>query len=84
MSLLIDIVKSAKGKSIEKTDEVDSKGRLSICQECPFYKESTKSCGTLMMGDIVELAGGQQAQLCGCYMPDKVKYKDEHCPIGNW
>jgi hypothetical protein len=83
MSLLIDIVKQHKGKSIEKVEKVDSEGRYAVCKTCPFFKSGTKSCGTLLSGELIEL-GGQQVQLCGCYMPDKVKYKDEHCPIGNW
>lgn len=25
-----------------------------------------------------------QCRLCGCLMPFKVKFKDQHCPIKKW
>jgi len=66
MSLLIDIVKNAKGKSIEKANiELKSK-RLDVCKKCE-HMLITGNCG-----------------ICGCFVKDKVKYKDEKCPIKKW
>tara|TARA_R110002020_G_scaffold185953_5_gene383845 strand:- start:2240 stop:2440 length:201 start_codon:yes stop_codon:yes gene_type:complete len=35
MSLLFDVVKTAKGKSIEKVDSVTYNFRMTVCKSCP-------------------------------------------------
>lgn len=47
MSLLFDIVKQVKGKSIEKTDIDTYKLRIATCKGCPelFPTGNCKICG---------------------------------------
>ena len=57
--------------------------RLGICHKCKFYQESTKSCGTLLVGDEVTYRK-KKVRLCGCRMPVKAKLKAMSCPLGKW
>jgi len=63
--------------------------RLDKCNECPFYVESTKSCGTLVVGATVELPipdsdQFEEIKLCGCIMPIKAKFAFFGCPARKW
>jgi len=51
--------------------------RVSICEGCPSYRKSTKSCGILLLG-------GLNKNTCGCYIPAKARFKNTHCPQGKW
>jgi hypothetical protein len=57
--------------------------RLTVCRSCEFYKSSTKSCGTLLIGDAVEYKG-EVIELCGCVMPIKTKFPFAKCPANKW
>lgn len=57
--------------------------RLSICQKCEFFKPSTQSCGTLVVGERI-VYKGLKAKLCGCVMPIKASLKTASCPVGKW
>lgn len=54
--------------------------RLDICKGCKYYKENTKSCGTLLKPRTLR----NGVKLCGCYMPAKTKFKFSECPAGFW
>ena len=63
--------------------------RMSICKGCDHYNETTRSCGTLVLGDdlgeLVSVKGKKRkVRLCGCVMPMKTKFKTASCPIGKW
>lgn len=73
------------------------KQRLETCLSCKYYKESTGSCGTLIMGN--KLTDEQNTELdqeniitwykrktrlCGCVVKEKVKWKFERCPVNKW
>ena len=62
--------------------------RLSICRSCEYYKEETRSCGTLIMGDelpeLVDVGKKRKVRLCGCIMPLKTKLKTASCPLKKW
>jgi len=71
--------------------------RLSICQSCKHFVESTQSCGTLIVGRKLspeELAEAEEnnrithyrrkTRLCGCFMPAKVHLSAYRCPINKW
>lgn len=66
MSLLFDVIKTAKGKDITKVSGGTYNIRLARCKMCPKLL-STGNC-----------------TLCGCFVKDKAKYKDESCPINKW
>ena len=83
MSLLIDVVKRARGKSIDKATQPLQRHRKGLCIVCPHYNAKTDSCGGLFKGGTVEHEG-QKAELCGCIMSDKVKYANDGCPLGKW
>jgi hypothetical protein len=59
---------------------------LSICQKCKFFKASTASCGTLIIGQTVDLEENnvthykEKIKLCGCVMPVKTKFRFASCP----
>ena len=42
--------------------------RLAICMACPTKR----------------LRPDGVCDACGCYVPDKVKLNDQHCPDGHW
>ena len=83
MSLLIDITKTIKGKSIEKVPNATYLQRLKTCGNCPFLNRSTTSCGTLLKGGTVEHEGKEE-KLCGCIVTDKAQYADDNCPLRKW
>ena len=64
--------------------------RLSICQKCKFFKASTASCGTLIIGQTVDLEENnvthykEKIKLCGCVMPVKTKFRFASCPARKW
>jgi hypothetical protein len=64
--------------------------RLEICHACKFYNETTKSCGTLILGDEVkndELTAThyrKKIKLCGCVVRAKVKLSISKCPAEKW
>lgn len=64
--------------------------RLKVCQDCKFFKKSTGSCGTLIIGQTVELEENKvthykaKIKLCGCKMRWKAKYPFASCPAGKW
>lgn len=65
------------------------RARLDKCNDCPFYVHSTKSCGTLVVGNRIELKIGdsdeyEEIQLCGCVMPIKAKFAFFGCPARKW
>ena len=57
--------------------------RLKICKGCKFYKESTGSCGTLLIGGEVKYYR-RVIRLCGCVMKLKVQFHLSSCPAGKW
>ena len=64
--------------------------RLNICKSCKFYKPLTQSCGTLIVGQEVELEENnvtyykEKIKLCGCIMPIKTKLRFASCPARKW
>ena len=52
--------------------------RLTICQSCEHFVESTKSCGPLVTEAFTD------SKLCGCHMPTKTRLKVASCPLGKW
>lgn len=64
--------------------------RLAQCKECKWYKASTGSCGTLIMGEVVTDEDNivrhyrKPIRLCGCVMKWKAKYRLSSCPAGKW
>jgi hypothetical protein len=84
MSLLIDITKSAQGKSITKATKELQGQRLNTCEYCPFLNWGRpRSCGKFLVGGTVQ-HNGVKMELCGCNVDDKVKYADDKCPLGKW
>ena len=57
--------------------------RLQICKKCEHYVESTRSCGTLILGEDV-VVGTERKKLCGCVMTIKTRLKTAQCPIDKW
>jgi len=63
------------------------KRRLDICRTCKFFEASTQSCGTLIVGDEVEIEvkfKRKTIKLCGCVMPVKAKLAFASCPASKW
>lgn len=71
--------------------------RMAICQACKFYKEATRSCGTLLLGrklkpeEVAQIEKElhvkqyrKKYRLCGCLLPVKTYGIFEACPIGKW
>jgi len=52
--------------------------RLTICQGCEHFVQSTKSCGPLVTEAFTD------SKLCGCHMPTKTRLKVASCPLGKW
>jgi hypothetical protein len=71
MSLLIDVVKRARGKNIDKVDYATYCQRLKKCNGCVISGKK----GVLPTGNCRE---------CGCFVKDKANYKDEKCPLNKW
>ena len=85
MSLLIDITKTAQGKSIQKAPKSLQESRLNTCEYCPFLEWGgmVRSCGKFLKGGTVDYKG-MKKELCGCNVDDKVKYLEDACPLGKW
>jgi hypothetical protein len=75
------------------------KERIEICEACKWFKESTKSCGTLIAAavqskvgdvDMVEIKENKvrhyrkPIKLCGCRMPAKTMLTWAQCPADKW
>ena len=64
--------------------------RLNTCKKCKFFKPLTQSCGTLLVGNTVELEENsvthykEKIKLCGCIMPLKTKFIFASCPAHKW
>lgn len=61
--------------------------RLAICEACPVFVSSTRSCGTLVKDAIVKkhvTLNGVTFNPCGCQMDTKVTFTTSHCPAGKW
>ena len=63
--------------------------RMIICKGCEYYNETTRSCGTLVLGDdlgeLVKVKGKKRkVRLCGCVIPVKTKFKTASCPLKKW
>ena len=71
MSLLIDLVKRAKGKQIDKVNYATYSQRLSECGKCVVDGKK----GVLPTGNC---------RVCGCFVKDKANYSGESCPLGKW
>lgn len=85
MSILFDIAKTVQGKSIEKAPLRVQESRINTCEYCPFlnWGKRVRSCGKYLQGGTVNYQG-QQMELCGCNVDDKVKYLNDACPLGKW
>tara|TARA_Y100000034_G_scaffold108009_1_gene138051 strand:+ start:36 stop:266 length:231 start_codon:yes stop_codon:yes gene_type:complete len=57
--------------------------RHDVCKTCPYFKETTGTCGTLMVGGKV-IHEEREISLCGCIVSEKTKYVKEECPAGKW
>jgi hypothetical protein len=63
--------------------------RIKTCQECKYYKKTTMSCGTLIVGNTVPEENEfsyrkKKIKLCGCVMPVKTRMMFAKCPMGKW
>jgi hypothetical protein len=64
--------------------------RLATCKKCKFFKPLTQSCGTLIVGNTVDLEENtvthykEKIKLCGCIMPIKTKFIFASCPARKW
>lgn len=64
--------------------------RLNTCKKCKFFKPLTQSCGTLLVGKIVDAEENsvthykEKIKLCGCIMPIKTKFVFASCPAHKW
>ena len=84
MSLLIDVTKKIQGKSIEKISIEEIEKRINTCEYCPHLSwGKIRSCGKLLRGGKV-IHNDEEMKLCGCNIDDKVKYKNDKCPLGKW
>ena len=57
------------------TTEEKSKGRYDICKECEYY-------GIKTSGNKLLIEKG--CNVCKCYLPAKVLFRDSKCPKGYW
>lgn len=70
--------------------------RLAICRgvagdgsdACPAYRSATDSCGRLLVDffvpELVTMEDGRRIEPCGCYVPEKSKWKFFTCPANKW
>lgn len=62
--------------------------RIKTCKACKFFKASTGSCGTLIIGETVQPETvthyRNKIKLCGCVMKWKAKYRFSSCPASKW
>lgn len=66
MSILFDVIKTVKGKNIDKVTPITHTIRLDTCSQCKKLMR-TGNCS-----------------ICGCFVMDKAKYKEESCPLKKW
>ncbi|HIB85042.1 MAG TPA: hypothetical protein EYO59_10750 [Chromatiaceae bacterium] len=67
----------------DKVPEEVHEFRHEVCKSCTFFKKSTGTCGTLLIGGKVTHEG-EEISLCGCIVSEKTKYVKEECPAGKW
>jgi hypothetical protein len=70
MSWLFDTFKILKGDSNEKVSDEKRKNRAYICNACP--------------NKVSLFTQQEHCDICGCIIKEKIKYKDEKCPINKW
>lgn len=57
--------------------------RYSKCLVCPYFKTKLKTCGIPLLGGYVN-ENGVIKKLCGCFIPEKIKFELEQCPLDKW
>jgi hypothetical protein len=57
--------------------------RVKTCETCQYFKPSTGSCGTLILGDTVT-HNGEPYKLCGCKIKAKAWLAFASCPLDKW
>jgi hypothetical protein len=67
----------------KESNRLISRQRLETCKKCKFFVESTRSCGTIYVGDDVTY-NKKKYHLCGCHMPLKVQFPWSECSVGKW
>ena len=58
------------------------KERVKICEACPLKRYSS-SIAHFDGDNIVEIKG-MLCNECGCYLPAKIRVKEEKCPLQKW
>ncbi len=51
--------------------------RLAICEACPNLIRPSERCGILPGSDAASSG-------CGCFVRNKARWLDQHCPAGKW
>lgn len=70
MSWFFDFFKLSKGDSSEKVSYEVATKRYLLCDSCEHKGYLVNSI--------------KNCKICGCVIVQKVKYKDEKCPIEKW
>ena len=73
---LKDLVKGALTGNIPTAPESTANARIAICEACPHLRSN--------MGKGFTRIDGARCNLCGCYMPVKVKLLKATCPAKKW
>ncbi len=76
---------------IMKSEEELYQERISICKECPLFKETSLGpiCNSNLYldnntGTVYTNSGDNRTRGCGCRLNAKTRLPDSRCPVGSW
>lgn len=74
---LLDLAKDAALGKVETVSEDIAAKRKALCDACPHLRANIPN-------KALTKIDGERCNLCGCYMPVKVKLAKASCPAKKW
>lgn len=71
---ILELAKDAITGDVQVVSDATAEHRYSKCDTCPHLRRNIPDKIILIKKD------GERCNLCGCYMPVKVKYAKASCP----
>jgi hypothetical protein len=83
-NMLFDTFVRIKNGNDEKVTQEVYNERIDKCNGCTLKAGLEKVNGKMSLAGESGLFNTGNCKICGCFVVEKAKYKDELCPIGKW
>lgn len=82
--LFFDLFVAVKNGNYEKVEPEVQKQRVMTCAGCTLKAGLEKINGKLSIEGEKGIFDSGNCKICGCFVNEKTKYKDESCPLNKW